>query len=189
MQRTRRRNRGRTRPPASTKRIKQIAKAVDRKATDHAWFSNAKTVMAVSDVQRFPRKTMTVRIYGLTAMGWAGGSAQKKAIVSARTIIENFKDYIPAYFKLNSISLFTCRGMTGGNVGNVSGAIPTSLVSVAFTFLGNWQGLPVAVNIPLKVEYWNWLLMADKRLLTTPRRGIRLWLLMLGIFLMDLMHR
>ena len=37
---------------------------------DKARFSRVRPVERLSDINRYPKNTMTVRIYGLSAMGW-----------------------------------------------------------------------------------------------------------------------
>ena len=122
----------------TAKRVKQIAKQVDQRHRDVAKMGRTKRVVQVSDVQRFPKQTMTVRIYGMKAAGWDGTSYPPNAIVSAYTIYLNFKDYIPRWFTVNSITLISNRSYMGPTEGDASTAMYGTLGSIAGQALGSW---------------------------------------------------
>ena len=117
-------------PKMTAKRVKQIARVTEHKTPDTAKFSRPKSETAVSDVRRYPKQTMTVRLHGMQACGWDGSSDPPHAIISAYSITQNFKDYVPA---------FSCRTVTGGALrGKDTGEAYPILTSLAWNALGNW---------------------------------------------------
>ena len=134
-------------PKMTAKRVKQIARVTDRKTPDTAKFSRPKSETAVSDVRRYPKQTMTVRLHGMQACGWDGSSDPPHAIISAYSITQNFKDYVPAFFMVNHITIISCRTVTEGALrGKDSGEAYPILTSLAWNALGNWLGFSASVT-------------------------------------------
>jgi len=131
------------RPPMTTKRVEQIAKRVDRHTEDKARFSRVKAVVQPSSIIRFPKSNVTVRMFGLQAMGWDASQQPPNATISVGTVIKNFKDYVPRYLKINSVTIYTPRTITGGRVGPDDTNAYGQLAQLAFNIYGNYVGLPL----------------------------------------------
>ena len=134
------------RPTMTPKRVKQIAKTTEHKMMESAKFSKTKSVSNMSVVNREPKQTMVVRINGLQAAGWNGSVQPPAAQIYANIVISNFKDYVPKYFQIHSVTVTTPRSITGGSVRNVTGdAVLGLMTQMSVQFIGNWLGLPVSV--------------------------------------------
>ena len=98
----------------------------------------------MSIVNREPKQIMTAysRINGSRIFG-DPTEVVLSGLISAVTIIKNFKDYVPAYFMLNHITVTTPRSLTGGLVSGPNGGGNTQLASMGIQFLGNWLGYSV----------------------------------------------
>ena len=123
---------------ARTKQMRSLAKQTFAHTDDRARFSRARPVIRLSDISHFPKQTMTLRIYGLRAMGW-DGSQPPGAIVNPLTIVQNFKDYVPRWMKIHSLTLITPRGLTGGPIGSDPGSTdPAYGVMTTLVFITGW---------------------------------------------------
>ena len=127
------------RPQVTNKRIKRVAKEVEKRAADQAHFSKPKIKSTISAVQRWPKVPCTVRMFGWQAFGNPGPGVTS-VILDVGRVIQNFKDYVPAYFQLHSITLITPRALTAPaqDSQDPKTAVYSTLVDVAFAFLGNW---------------------------------------------------
>jgi len=131
------------RPAMTPKRVKNIAKRVDRLSEDKARFSRVKAVVQPTLVIRFPKSNVTVRMFGLQAMGWDASQQPPNASIEVTTIIKNFKDYVPRYMKINSVVIYTPRSIAGGRVGPDDTNAYGELAQLAFNIFGNFVGLPL----------------------------------------------
>ena len=71
---------------------------------------------------------------------------KNKTILSAiQRWPRNFKDYVPKYLQIHSMTLVAPRAMTAPvQFGNESTLVHLMLTDLGFAFLGNWLGIPTA---------------------------------------------
>ena len=74
--------------PMTTKRVREIARQTEHKIPDVGRTGQVKSVVAVSDIMRYPKQTMSIRCYGFEAMGYTNQDPPF-AVLTAKRVLQN----------------------------------------------------------------------------------------------------
>jgi len=83
----------------------------------------------------------------MSALGWNGSTQPPNATLDIKGLISNFKDYVPKYIQIHSVTVYTPRGILGGGVASGESSTPVvypALINLAFAVFGNWLGFITA---------------------------------------------
>ena len=129
-------------PTMTAKCVRQIARMVDHHSMDIGSTGRVKPISTLSSILAEPKQTMTIRCYDFSAMDRDVTENSSAVSVRPGRVLSNFKDYAPAYFKPNSVTIISCRDMSGGQVTGGSITLGT-MTNLGFNLLGNWLGVPI----------------------------------------------